>query len=184
MTANPMAVTYEGLPLASGGAHRLGRLGVREAYTRTRDFIAACALVTSGPVFTLDEGAERTILSGEGQVDDALWLYEQHPSGTGGVSLRIEWDIEIVDPVTALPFPGQGTRRFPGLGFNSRVTLVFDPRASLSIELCIPDLDDDRLRVLLPVLQAHAPFRFSAKAWRRWTATPAGAFVPRKIDLS
>src|SRR6187549_642122 len=32
-------VSYEGLPINSGGAHALGKKTVREAYTQTRDFL-------------------------------------------------------------------------------------------------------------------------------------------------
>lgn len=38
----PTAITYIGLPVASGGAHSLGRLSRRDAYQRTTDFLHAC----------------------------------------------------------------------------------------------------------------------------------------------
>ena len=37
------AVTDEGLPLSSGGAHSLGRMTRRAAYESTMSFLRACA---------------------------------------------------------------------------------------------------------------------------------------------
>jgi hypothetical protein len=37
-----VAVTYEGLPISSGGAHSLGRMSRRDAYKRAMSFLATC----------------------------------------------------------------------------------------------------------------------------------------------
>lgn len=42
MTHGPTAITYEGLPISSGGAHGLGRIGLRDAYEQTTSFIDSC----------------------------------------------------------------------------------------------------------------------------------------------
>ena len=42
MNEGQSAVTYEGLPISSGGAHKLGRTSTRKAVESWRDFLAAC----------------------------------------------------------------------------------------------------------------------------------------------
>ncbi len=213
----PTAVTYVGLPIASGGAHRLGHTGFREAYRRTCDFIDACAVVVLPrqqefsfqyvpelpdlpvwePVFRerFGGGAERTIPIADSQVDDALaFLDEVNPQpqnqwGLAPLWFTTLWRIQIVDPATGEPFPGQEPSRYSDVEYEwkvrlgeSRVRLNLSNRVSLGIELCLPDIDDVRLREVLPAIQAHAPFRFSSKSWRRWEPTKTGSFRARKID--
>jgi len=210
--AGAMVVTYEGLPLGSGGSHGLGRIGSREAYRRTAGFIANCAVVI-GPrtqSFYLHdvpglaerpdwegvlhrefgEGTADGIPVSDDRVEAALGFLEdiapqpQSQWGMAPLTLRTFWKIAIVDPVTGKPFPGQDPERYPGLGYSSRLTLHLSNRASLNIEICIPDLDDQHLHELVHSLQSRAPFKFSAKQWRRWTASKSGAFTSRRIDIS
>jgi len=41
-SSGPSAITYIGLPKSSGGAHHLGRMSRRVAYTRTMSFLQTC----------------------------------------------------------------------------------------------------------------------------------------------
>ncbi|CAN5320927.1 hypothetical protein BH11ACT5_BH11ACT5_13150 [soil metagenome] len=210
--AGAMVVTYEGLPLGSGGSHGLGKIGSRDAYRRTVDFITHCAVVV-GPrtqSFTLHEvpglaerpewagvlhrefgeGTANVIPVSDDRVEAALGFLEDiapqphNQWGMAPLTFTTFWKIAIVDPVSGRPFAAQDPARYPGLGYDSRVKLHLSNRASLNIEICIPDLDDQSLRALIPTLQSHAPFTFSAKQWRRWTASKTGSFTSRKIDVS
>ncbi|MGX5682657.1 hypothetical protein [Schumannella luteola] len=204
-----MAVTYDGLPLSSGGAHGLGRMSIREAHSRTLDFIAACTSVAApssqsigySPVPNLPESPElrasmnrqfgdthRDVLLAEREIESALSFLEEidpQPRNEWGmvpIAFLRTWKIAILNPSTGEPYPGQLSTPYSGLGYDGGLTLRLSADASLRIEFAIPEIDDVGLRALVPHLQAHAPFRFSPKHWRRWSSTPRGRFVARKID--
>ena len=112
----------------------------------------------------------------------------QNPWGMAPLWFTTSWQIHLRDPATDEPYPGQDAGRFDGTEYAwrvplgvSHVRLILSNKASLGIELCIPDLDDAGLAILIPALQEHAPFRFSAKQWRRWTPTTTGTFASRVI---
>jgi hypothetical protein len=212
----PSAVTYDGLPISSGGAHSLGRMGLRTAYTRTAAFVDACTVVVAPrrQSFQFQQvpelrrypelkehfrrrfggGADHAVRIDDDQVDDALAFLEEvspQPQNQWGMAplwFTTRWDVQILDPDTREPLPGQDPSRYGGaehawtvpLG-ESTVTLMLSNTASLGVQLCLPDLDDERLRTVAQALQASAPFRFSPKQWRRWTRTASGTFRPRKI---
>lgn len=212
----PTAVTYIGLPIGSGGAHGLGRIGVRAAYERTLAFVGACVVVdgATDPRFTIQHvpslqdpriweppfrerfggGTDRLVAVSENRVDEAITFLEQiHPQpqnqwGMAPLWLSMHWDIALVDPRSGQPFAGQDPSRYAGVTYEgvplgaSRLRLMLSNSASLGVTLCLPDIDDDGLRLVIPWLQEHAPFRFAAKHWKRWTPTKSGSFIGRKIQ--
>lgn len=171
----PTAITYVGLPISSGGAHSLGRMGFREACERATSFVGDCAVLVAP--------REQTFAFLE-EVDP-------QPSNQWGMAplwLTTSWKVAILDPTTGEPFVGQDASRYLGVEYEwqvplgvSRVRLNLSNHASMGIEMCLPDIDDARLKELLPFLQSRAPFRFSAKHWRRWVPTKSGSFRAQKI---
>jgi hypothetical protein len=94
----------------------------------------------------------------------------------------------ILDPSTGRPLPGQDPERFHGVEYEWKVPLgtsslhlTLHNKATLGIELCIPDADEEVLRRVVPWLQDYLPFRLSPKQWRAWTPTKAGSFKARRI---
>jgi hypothetical protein len=94
----------------------------------------------------------------------------------------------ILDPSTGRLLPGQNPERFHGVEYEWKVPLgtsylrlILHNQASLGIELCIPDADEEVMRRVVPWLQKYLPFKFSPKQWRAWTPTKAGSFKVRKM---
>lgn len=216
MTYGPTAITYEGLPISSGGAHGLGRIGLRDAYEQTTSFIDSCMKLVAprGQAFYFQHvpelpdfpdweplfrekfggGRDRRIAVLDSQVDAAMEFLEQvdpQPKNRWGMAplwFITSWRVQVLDPATREPFPGQDSSRFSGVPYDaavalgeSRLSLMLSNRASLGVALCLPDMDDSRLPEVVSWLQEHAPFRFSSKHWRQWTPTKSGSFRAKKL---
>jgi hypothetical protein len=130
----------------------------------------------------------------EERVPEALdFLDEIDPQPTNRWGMAPVWfwatcRFLILDPSTGRPLPGQNPERFHGVEYSwkvplgtSAVHLTLHDHATLGIELCIPDADDEVLRQVVPWLQDYLPFKFSPKQWREWTPTQAGSFKVRKM---
>lgn len=212
----PTAVTYDGLPLAAGSSHGLGRMPVRTAHEKVVAFLARC----TEPVEPLDycfrihdvpglrsnpalqHEVARRFMDGHArypfapeEADRALdFLESQLPQATNEFGMAPLWlwlvaRVRLRDPDTGVLLAGQEPKRF-GLSQadggillgTSRVQLVLDNSARMSVGLSFPDLDDDQLRELVPRLQEHLPFTLSRKHWKRWTPAKNGrGYLGRKI---
>jgi hypothetical protein len=138
-------------------------------------------------------GDGRRTYVADSDLDDAISFLEEvdpQPRNQWGMSplwMFTNWKVSLLDPATAKPFPGQDPARYPRSGYEglslgeSSIQLVLSNSAAVSANLCFPDLDDTRLREVLPTFQAHAPFKFSSKHWRRWTPTKTGSFRSKTI---
>jgi hypothetical protein len=128
------------------------------------------------------------------RVDDALRFLEEidpQPANRGGMArlwLRAECTFRVRDPATGTALPGQDSDRYDGFEYewrvalgSSRLALNLSNRASLGIDLCLPDADDETLARLVPWFQANLPCKLSAKHWKRWTPTKTGSFKAVKI---
>lgn len=144
MTLASSAVVYDGLPVSSGGAHSIKRLGPEQALHAWRQFLAACGHVdVMRAMVRVDDGpgppAPRTVLRRvdqlfptrrEGAVrlhdvpadrlDDAVELIgDISPQaadewGNAAVTLFVEADFVLGRPTDDQPWPGQGRQRFGG----------------------------------------------------------------------
>ena len=138
-------------------------------------------------------GDGRRVPIADSDVDDAISFLEEvdpQPHNRWGMSplwMFTNWKVALLDPPTGKPFPGQDPTRYPQCNYDglslgeSSVQLVLSNKAAVSAKLCFPDLDDARLRKILPTFQANAPFKFSSKHWRRWTPTKTGSFRSKTI---
>jgi hypothetical protein len=128
------------------------------------------------------------------RVDEALRFLEEidpQPANRWGMAplwLRAECTFRVRDPETGSALPGQDSDRYGGFEYEwrialgtSRLALNLSNRASLGIDLCLPDADDETLARLIPWLQANLPCKLSAKHWKRWTPTKTGSFKAIKI---
>lgn len=128
------------------------------------------------------------------RVPDAIDLLDDidpQPTNRWGLApiwFRTSGRFQILDPSTGRPIPGQDPSRFHGVEYDWKVPLgtsslhlSLHNRASLGIELCIPDADDQVLRRVVPWLEDNLPFTFSPKWWRAWTPTRGGSFKARKM---
>jgi hypothetical protein len=141
-------------------------------------------------------GDDTRITVGGDRVEEALAFLDfvdPQPANRYGVAplwFTMSWSVKVLDPATATPLSGQDPTRFAGVDYDagvplgtSRVRLILSNRAAVGVALCLPDIDERYLHEMLPWLQAHAPFRFSAKHWRRWSATQSGTFRARRVEL-
>ena len=127
------------------------------------------------------------------RVAEALNFMESiHPQATDQAGLATVWfwvhsRFRILDPATGRPFAGQDPERYGRVEYEygaalgtSGLRLMLHNRATIGIELCIPDADEERLRQVVPWLQRHLPFKLSSKHWKEWTPTRSGSFKGRK----
>jgi hypothetical protein len=184
---------------------------LRAAYERTSQFLSTCTESVTPTDFRFIFGragvrperwkeAELHRRFGEGdsidihpdRVDDALNFLEeigpQPNNDLGNIWFTVNARFHIIDPDTGKPLPGQNPDRYGGVEYQwddplgtSRLTLNLHSRASLAIDLCIPDADDERLARVIPWLQANLPCKLSPKHWMQWTPTKTGSFKGRKI---
>ena len=138
----PTAVTYDGLPIGSGGAHSLGRMSRADAYERTMAFLETCVELDGslehqfalppvpGMPRALDLevqvkrrfGKDRPIPAS--RVAEALAFLEEidpQPLNPWGMAPVWFWSVarfRILDPATGRPIPGQDARRFKGTTYS------------------------------------------------------------------
>jgi hypothetical protein len=128
------------------------------------------------------------------EVADALTFLDEiapQPTNQWGLApiwLRVGSNFQIKDPATGRALPGQDQERYRGVEYvwraplgTSGLGLSLHNHASLAVNLCIPDPDQDTLGRVVPWLQDHLPFRLSPKQWRIWTPTKTGSFTPRRM---
>lgn len=151
-TAEPgpvFAVTYVGLPISSGGAHRLSGMTLREAYDALMRFVDACAdldeplrhgftmpsvpglrsqpLLRAKLALRFPGGAGRRDVPAE-RVPDALDFLESiDPQPTNEHGMAPVWfsaggRFRIRD-ITGEPLPGQDPARFGGVEYDAAITL-------------------------------------------------------------
>lgn len=209
--ASAAAFTYVGLPIGSGGAHGLGRMSHAKAYAVTEQFIEKCTTVTQRdePLLKLQQVPELDVpesittavrevfggpSGGRTSAERGIrFLEEIAPQPTNAWGMAPVWlfsqaTVQINDPATGAPLSGQDPAAFNGVEYvwsvplgRSHVRLILNNRASLAVELCVPNSDPNVLRRVVPWLQENLPFRFSAKHWRAWIPTNSGTFVARKM---
>jgi hypothetical protein len=117
---------------------------------------------------------------------DFLTEIDPQPANRGGtvrVWLTGKCTFRVRDPVGGHVLPGQDTDRYGGREYDwsvplgtSALKLSLSNRARLAIDLCLPDADDQLLLRVVPWLQTNLPCEFSAKHWKRRTATSTGSF--------
>jgi hypothetical protein len=210
-TEVPIAVTYDGLPISSGGAHSLGRMTRRNALGAIRTFLRECTApvgrmdysftVHDVPDLPRQDDLERRlerrfgrgaiVVLAEDEVDDALdFLDEIHPQPTNQWGMAPIWfraaaRFMLLDPRTKTPIPGQTDHLFERAGYRNDLRLFLDNKARLGVSFCIPDADAATLDALVPWLQQHLPCKLSPKQWRSLTPTKSGSSLRvRVLDMS
>jgi hypothetical protein len=207
----PSAYTYIGLPISSGGAHKLGSMKREVAAERIRVFLAECTVPTAPsndyisrvhvPDLRVPHALKREMKRRFGSTREAQATCQEaldffnavdpQPTNEWGMApiwFFSETRFRIIDPATGSVLPAQSPEFYNGLEYEWRVPLgtsqtrlQFDNRARLGIELCIPNTDDDVLDRVVPWLQDHLPMKLSPKQWRAWYPTKTGSFVARKL---
>jgi hypothetical protein len=127
------------------------------------------------------------------EVADALTFLDEiapQPTNQGlaPIWLRVGSNFQIKDPATGRAFPGQDQERYRGVEYassaplgTSGLLLSLHNYASLAVNLCIPDPDQDTLGRVVPWLQEQLPFRLSPTQWRIWSPTKTGSFRARRM---
>nr|NLD39992.1 hypothetical protein [Actinomycetales bacterium] len=141
MLPGESAVTYEGLPIASGSAHTLRRTSPAQGLEAWRTFLTRCTRpealrgyfsLANIPGLEPPDGAlgrvaehfepspevsDRWVVSAE-RVDEAVTFYESlgpppvNDYGVAALRLAILADVTMLHPATGGPWPGQSPARF------------------------------------------------------------------------
>lgn len=206
------AVAYDGLPISSGGAHRLRRLSARQAFAAWRDFLNARTSdstfngyfeLAHRPDLTVDPAAERRVLAAfpgpivQARVTEALDLFadlEPQPTNRGlaAVELSFRSEFQIHRPGTSEVWLGQEHERFgdfetpAGMRLGvSGSSLRLAARFTMSLQLTLPEASDSDVAEAVPWLEAALPMRLSQKHWTRWTLTKNGkSYRGKRLVLS
>ena len=204
-------ITYEGLPLNSGGAHQLAAKPLTEVYASMIDFLQ---------LYTDTKGADRVrvqlgdfsfkniikyslrfglpsfdwnnyLASG---MKDIYWnvclrkieYYVNQIVRHQELDLSVYWRFNFIDPRTRKVLPGQS--ELPVLDVrleNSRVYLWLSAtKSTASVWFAFPfdHLTDDNLEYIEGIQEA-LPFKFSKHSWRLWNKSKNDNWIPKKISF-
>jgi hypothetical protein len=153
------AVTYDGLPLSSGGAHSLGRMSGRTAHDAVLAFLSTCAATTQlTHFFTLPQppeivvdaevaqelrqlfpGTPNTFPVSHDRVDEAFAFLDRispqptNPWGMAPVWFWVRADFRLRTPSEDVIWPGQDPALFGGFETSTGIRLG-QSKVQLSIE--------------------------------------------------
>ncbi|ATP55627.1 hypothetical protein CPT03_03660 [Pedobacter ginsengisoli] len=202
-------ITYEGLPLNSGGAHQLPAKPLTEVCASMLNFLQ---------LYTDTQGADRvrvqlvdfsfrniikySLRFGFPSFDwnnylangikDTYWnvylrkieYYVDQIVSHRELGLSVYWRFNFIDPRTRRVLPGQS--ELPVLDArleNSRVYLWLSAtKSTASVWFAFPfdHLTDDNLKYIEGI-QETLPFKFSKRFWRLWNKSDNGKWIPKKI---
>ena len=204
-------ITYEGLPLKSGGAHHLGRTPPAIVYTSVCSFLSQYTDTTQPkyvkieltdfkftkllkhslkfgiPSFNLDHllanGQARFHWKSAAKNIEAAIAYctDKHE-----LSIAVLWKFLFIDEIERSVLPGQS--ELPILDermHNSQLYLRLSAkRSTISVWFALPfDTLSARNIKYITGIQSVLPFKFSEHCWRQWTLSKNGNWIPKKIKI-
>jgi len=207
-------ISYDGLPLKSGGAHSISNAEGLHAYQKLRSFFE---LMTTNPqsanIFQLDVS-----LKGEGSKANfwhmvrvfGLPNWSFYGSSTGGfiwtfyvnekqipkaielskqfanLTLAINWQFQFVAIETKAILKGQND--IPILDKrqpSSQVYLRLSQKNTMSLWFTLPfDGLDTGAIAYIKLLKANLPVKLSNNHWKIWKLSKNGNWISRKLDVS
>lgn len=203
-------ITYDGLPLNSGGAHQLAK-PPKEVYASMLNFLQ---------LYTDSKGADRVAVQlvdfsfrniikyslrfglpsfnwnnylANG-IKDISWnvylrkidYYVDQIVQHQELGLSVYWKFNFIDLHTKKVLPGQS--ELPVLDVrleNSRVYLRLSAtKSTASVWFAFPfdHLTDDNLKYIEGI-QENLPFKFSKHSWRLWNKSKSSNWIPKKISF-
>ena len=202
-------ITYEGLPLKSGGGHHLGSKLADQVYGSTLNFLKSYTdtQFARSVSIELSEFSFKNLLKYSLKLGIPSFSWTSYPKNGLEVSYRIlsnkklDWYLDFIsnhDEMTLCVLwkfkfinfnsrevlPGQ--MEIPILDFrmhNSQIYLRLSSiKSTASVWFAFPfdELTEDNLKYL-DGIQKTLPFKFSKHSWRLWKRSNNDNWTPRKI---
>ena len=206
-------ISYDGLPIQSGGAHSITK-NAYEVYVSLQQFLIAFtnnAAPVSGTIsYSINKVAGQNpatfwqICKAFGIPSCSLSQYIangnlnwQWPLSNNGINkavaftqrytnitLAILWHFKFVEPASKALLPGQ--EEIPEIDprqYNSQVYIRLGAMSTLSVWFTIPFDEEDSGAAYLKKLLDSFPITLSKNHWRVWTRSNNGNWIPRKVDV-
>jgi hypothetical protein len=204
-------ITYEGLPLKSGGGHHLGSKPANQVYGSMLNFLECYAdtQFARGVSIELSEFSLKNLFKYSLKLGIPSFSWVSYPkkglkvtykmlsnkkldrylnfiSNHDEMTLCVLWQFKLIDPNSRELLPGQ--MEIPVLDFrmhNSQIYLrssAIKSTASVWFAFPFEELAKDNLKYLDGVQKA-LPFKFSKHSWRLWKRSKNDNWIPRKISV-
>jgi hypothetical protein len=205
-------ISYQGLPIKSGGAHTISGKKQEIVFDQLSAFIHKYTnaslpvhreVVIDRPTFAeviknayllglpnfdfsnyLANGQKRVSWSvSSAKVRDILNLYRDSERHTLGVT----WKFHFIDPDSKIVLPGQD--EIPSIDsrlHNSHIYLRLSKnKATISAWFTFPFGNVTKeTSEYIEGLERSLPFKFSDKTWRKWTLSKNGNWTPKRIEIN
>lgn len=197
-------ITYDGLPLKSGGAHHLGSKPTKLIYAGIDSFLNKYTnskkphyLIVELSTLKLSRIIKYSLkfgmpYFGQGRV---YWhasiididLLIEKIAQTDELLLSILWRFRFIDLISGQVLPGQS--EMPVLDeriHNSQLYLRLSTKKStLSTWFALPfnTLSDSSLKYIKG-MQMDLPFKFSEQSWRLWKQSKDNHWIPKKLKIN
>ncbi|GAB3931092.1 hypothetical protein [Mucilaginibacter myungsuensis] len=204
-------ITYDGLPISSGGAHHLSAQQPSDVYQTTTKFIehytdkdGPTEIWIEAPDWNLYNIFKYSLRFGLPGFDDSGLYVKQNRRvrwrflskniphyineicSDQKLTLCIVWRFRFVDVQSKQQLPGQ--QDFTIIDFrvhNSEAYLRLSKlKSTMSAWFALPFIDlSDPNRAYINGMQAHLPFKFSKHHWRLWKLSKNGIWKSNKLKF-
>jgi hypothetical protein len=204
-------ISYEGLPISSGGAHSVSAISSIEVYNSLISFLEACTNFPSPTVELLFDASEA---KGSGiklweltkqfglpnwnldsylSTKQHLWVWKVKSSNAGiafenlekfdTLTLTFLWKFKFINPKTKEIIEGQDA--IPAIDerlHNSQIYLRASKRSTVSVWFTLPFSSLTEAFNYFNPFQKLLPFTPSDKHWRVWSLSKSGKWIPRQRE--
>lgn len=184
-------ITYEGLPISSGGAHKINGFPAKDIYHTLSTFVFSLTTAVA-PVYVILEsgkfswklvkmfGIPKWSTSNYLSSRKSKWIWHLSPERVfkaielieynKHIALGVMWRFKFKDSTTGEILPGQ--EEFPTIDdrmHNSQIYWRHAENATIAVWFALPfeSLDEVALRYI-KLLQTHLPIKLSKHHWRMW----------------
>ncbi|MGF7041182.1 hypothetical protein [Mucilaginibacter lappiensis] len=201
-------ISYEGLPLKSGGAHKINKNPI-VIFESVIDFIKSFtnndAPYDSTLIFNTSENKDSKSatfwllfkafgLPGLSLTNKQFsWIWKVRNSQLSkavsfsdrftNLTLAVMWRFRFVDPVSKKIIIGQD--KIPVIDerlYNSQIYLRIGKVSTISIWFTFPFTSTDNLNYL-KLVKDNCPFALSKNQWKSWKLSKNGNWIDRKINI-
>lgn len=200
-------ISYDGLPISSGGAHSIGSLSPKEVYGSLVTFLNACTTnpapevellfnpsVTTGsmrmvwqltkmfgcPKWNMNHVQQEWVWTVKNKkVDAALEALKL----SDALGLTFLWKFKFIHPDTKMVLDGQ--EAIPVLDerlYNSQIYFRTLQKSTVSAWFTLPFHSFSEAANYFAPFTALLPFTPSPKHWRIWKCSKNGNWKPRRIE--
>ena len=203
-------ITYNGLPIKSGGAHSISNKSPEEIYHKTNKFLnlftdnkhpkyvklylAKTDFILFPKLcwfFGIPKLSSNNKLNtwywslNQKKIEKGLKLLELNTNSKNILTLSLYWNFKFKDFKTGNILPNQ--KRIPTIDSrneNSKIYLRISKKSTISVWFAFPFEEiKEYEKEYINNLKDNLPFKVSNKHWRTWNKSEKGNWIPRKLEL-